>query len=309
MVSTAALLGISGVALGLVLTPGPNMIYLVSRSITQGRRAGLISLGGVALGFLVYLAAATAGIAAVFALVPPVYDALKIGGALYLLYLAWNAVKPGGHSAFAPRTDLPADPPRKLFTMGLVTNLLNPKIAVLYVSLLPQFVHVRGEPRLATLLQLMREESRQQRPAREVILTRLLELVLIEALRSTAGTNASPGLVRGLADERVSAALRALHDRPTYPWTVIELAKAAALSRTTFFERFNLTVGVTPMEYLLAWRMAIAKDLLRRNEGRVAEIAERVGYGSASTFTVAFSRHVGQSPAQYARGQAGGLRG
>jgi AraC-like DNA-binding protein len=90
---------------------------------------------------------------------------------------------------------------------------------------------------------------------------------------------------------------------------VVELAKAAALSRTTFFERFNLTVGVTPMEYLLAWRMAIAKDLLRRNEGRVAEIAERVGYGSASTFTVAFSRHVGQSPAQYARGQAGGLRG
>jgi threonine/homoserine/homoserine lactone efflux protein len=140
MVSTAALLGISGVALGLVLTPGPNMIYLVSRSITQGRRAGLISLGGVTAGFLVYLAAATAGIATVFALVPPVYDALKIAGALYLLYLAWNAVKPGGHCAFAPRTDLPADPPRRLFTMGLVTNLLNPKIAVLYVSLLPQFV-------------------------------------------------------------------------------------------------------------------------------------------------------------------------
>jgi AraC-like DNA-binding protein len=176
--------------------------------------------------------------------------------------------------------------------------------ASLLVSLLPQFVHVRGEPRLATLLQLMREESRQQRPAREVILTRLLELVLIEALRSTAGTNASPGLVRGLADERVAAALRALHDRPTHPWTVAELAKVSALSRTTFFERFNLTVGVTPMEYLLAWRMAIAKDLLRRNEGRVAEIAERVGYGSASTFTVAFSRHVGQSPAQYAKGQA-----
>ena len=176
--------------------------------------------------------------------------------------------------------------------------------ASLLVSLLPQFVHVRGEPRLVTLLQLMREESCTQRPAREVILTRLLELVLIEALRSTAGTEASPGLVRGLADERVAAAIRAMHDRPTHPWTVVELAKEAALSRTTFFERFNQTVGVTPMEYLLAWRMAIAKDLLRRNEGRVAEIAERVGYGSASTFTVAFSRHVGQSPAQYARGMA-----
>ncbi|HVI55699.1 MAG TPA: AraC family transcriptional regulator [Luteibacter sp.] len=173
--------------------------------------------------------------------------------------------------------------------------------ASLLVSLLPRFVHVRGEPRLVTLLQLMREESRAQRPARDVVLTRLLELVLIEALRSSAGTDASPGLVRGLADDRVAAALRALHDRPTHSWTVVELAKEAALSRTTFFERFQHTVGVTPMEYLLTWRMAMAKDLLRRHEGRVAEVAERVGYGSASTFTVAFSRHVGQSPAQYAR--------
>ena len=140
MVSTAALLGIAGVALGLVVTPGPNMIYLVSRSITQGRKAGLISLLGVAAGFLVYLLAATAGIATLFALVPPVYTALKLGGAAYLLWLAWNAVRPGGHSAFAPKP-LPPDPPRRLFTMGLVTNLLNPKIAVLYVSLLPQFVN------------------------------------------------------------------------------------------------------------------------------------------------------------------------
>lgn len=153
MISTAAMLGIAGVALGLVLTPGPNMIYLVSRSITQGRRAGLISLAGVAVGFLIYLSAATAGIATLFALVPPVYDAIKIAGALYLLYLAWNAVKPGGHSAFAPRTDLPEDPARRLFTMGLVTNLLNPKIAVLYVSLLPQFVNTsRGHVAEQTLL-------------------------------------------------------------------------------------------------------------------------------------------------------------
>jgi len=125
--------------------------------------------------------------------------------------------------------------------------------------------------------------------------------LLIEALRSTAGTNASPGLVRGLADDRLAAAIRCLHDRPTHAWTVAELAKEAALSRTTFFERFSRAVGVTPMEYLLAWRMALAKDLLRRNEGRVAEIAERVGYGSASTFSVAFTRHVGRPPAQYAR--------
>jgi threonine/homoserine/homoserine lactone efflux protein len=115
------------------------MIYLVSRSVTQGRRAGLVSLTGVAVGFLVYLVAAVAGIATVFALVPEVYLAIKLAGAAYLLWLAWNAVRPGGESAFAPRP-LPADPPRRLFAMGLVTNLLNPKIAILYVSLLPQFV-------------------------------------------------------------------------------------------------------------------------------------------------------------------------
>ncbi len=129
-------------------------------------------------------------------------------------------------------------------------------------------------------------------------------MLLIEALRSATGTNASPGLARGLADGRLAAALRGMHERPTHAWTVAELAKQAALSRSTFFERFSRAVGVAPMEYLLTWRMALAKDLLRRNEGRMAEIAERVGYSSASTFSVAFTRHVGRPPSQYAREQA-----
>jgi threonine/homoserine/homoserine lactone efflux protein len=116
------------------------MIYLVSRSITQGRRAGLVSLLGVAVGFLVYLAAATAGLAAIFTAVPAAYTALKVGGALYLLYLAWQALRPGGTPVFAP-TPLPPDPAHRLFAMGLVTNLLHPKIAVLYVALLPQFIN------------------------------------------------------------------------------------------------------------------------------------------------------------------------
>jgi threonine/homoserine/homoserine lactone efflux protein len=127
------------VALGMVLTPGPNMIYLVSRSISQGRVAGLISLGGVALGFVFYALCAAFGITALVLAVPYAYDALRFGGALYLLYLAWQAVKPGGRSAFAVRA-LPADSPGRLFAMGLVTNLLNPKIAVMYLSLLPQFI-------------------------------------------------------------------------------------------------------------------------------------------------------------------------
>jgi threonine/homoserine/homoserine lactone efflux protein len=139
VVSAAAAGGIGLVALGLVLTPGPNMMYLVSRSLTQGRRAGLVSLLGVAVGFLAYLAAATAGIAAIFASVPIAYTVLKIAGAVYLLYLAWQALRPGGTSVFAPKP-LPPDPARRLFVMGLVTNLLNPKIAVLYVALLPQFI-------------------------------------------------------------------------------------------------------------------------------------------------------------------------
>lgn len=139
MPDAAHLFAFALVALGLVVTPGPNMIYLVSRSICQGRAAGWISLAGVALGFVVWMLCAAFGITALALAVPYAYDALKIGGAAYLVYLAWQAVKPGGRSPFQVR-DLPADSPRKLFMMGLATNLLNPKAAVLYVSLLPQFV-------------------------------------------------------------------------------------------------------------------------------------------------------------------------
>ena len=128
-------------------------------------------------------------------------------------------------------------------------------------------------------------------------------MLLIEALRSV-GTEASPGLVRGLGDARLAAAIRVMHERPTHAWTVAELASEAALSRSSFFERFSREVGVAPMEYLLAWRMALAKDLLRRDGRRMAEIAQRVGYSSASTFSVAFTRHVGRAPTQYAREQA-----
>jgi threonine/homoserine/homoserine lactone efflux protein len=139
MPELAKLLTFGLVSLGMALTPGPNMLYLVSRSICQGRTAGLISLGGVALGFVFYMLSAALGITALLLAVPFAYDALRFGGALYMLWLAWQAVKPGGRSPFQVR-DLPADSPRKLFAMGFITNLLNPKIAVLYLSLLPQFI-------------------------------------------------------------------------------------------------------------------------------------------------------------------------
>lgn len=173
--------------------------------------------------------------------------------------------------------------------------------AALLVSLLPRLMHVRGAPRLASLVELVRDESRQQRPARDVVMTRLLEVLLIEALRSTVGTAASPGLLRGLADARLAGALRRLHEAPAHPWTVVELAREAALSRSSFFERFQRAVGMAPMEYLLAWRMALAKDLLRRGTESVATVAERVGYSSASTFSVAFARHIGMAPGRYMR--------
>jgi threonine/homoserine/homoserine lactone efflux protein len=140
VVSETALLGVAAVALAMVLTPGPNMMYLVSRSITQGRRAGLISLGGVAVGFLVYLTATNLGLAAVFVAVPELYLTVKLAGACYLGWLAWKALRPNGTSVFAPG-ELAQDSPRRLFAMGLVTNLLNPKAAVMYLSLIPQFVH------------------------------------------------------------------------------------------------------------------------------------------------------------------------
>jgi transcriptional regulator GlxA family with amidase domain len=171
----------------------------------------------------------------------------------------------------------------------------------LLISLLPRLVHVRDEPRLTTLVQLVIEESRERRPAREMVLSRLIEVLLIEALRSSKGSDASPGLVRGLADARLAAAIRGMHAHPSRQWTVAELAREAALSRSAFFERFSRAVGVAPMEYLLAWRMAVAKNLLRLKEAGIAEIAERVGYSSASTFSVAFARHVGMPPARYVR--------
>jgi threonine/homoserine/homoserine lactone efflux protein len=139
MITTSAALGVFVVALAMVLTPGPNMMYLVARAIVQGRRAGVLSLLGVAAGFLVYLVATNLGLSAVFTLVPELYVAVKLAGAGYLGWLAVKALRPGGTSVFEPARLTP-DPPWRLFTMGLVTNLLNPKIAVMYLSLIPQFV-------------------------------------------------------------------------------------------------------------------------------------------------------------------------
>ena len=147
MPHVTSLLGFALVSLGMVLTLGPNMIYLISRSITQGSMAGMISLGGVALGFVFYMLCAAFGITALLFAVPYAYDALRLGGAAYLLWLAWQALKPGGRSPFQVK-QLKVDGPRKLFAMGFLTNLLNPKIAMLYLALLPQFI----DPNVGSIL-------------------------------------------------------------------------------------------------------------------------------------------------------------
>jgi AraC-like DNA-binding protein len=220
-------------------------------------------------------------------------------------------------SGFEPVTPVPIDPKLTPSPTGEVRHgrrggrpdvrllggyfVFDSPDAALLVSLLPALVHVRGVPRLSVLVQLVGEESVEQRSGRDLVLSRLIEVLLIEALRSTSDDDAPPGLLRGLHDARLAPAMRQMHEKLARSWTVAQLARTAALSRSAFFERFSRTVGLPPMEYLLQWRMAVAKDLLRRHELGLAEVAERVGYGSASNFSTAFSRHVGKPPSRYAR--------
>ena len=183
----------------LVLTPGPNMIYCVSRTLCQGRRAGVVSLAGVLVGFLVHLVAATLGLTALLAAVPFAFDAVRLAGATYLLWLAWQAVRPGGQAPFAPRA-LPADPPARLFRMGFLTNVLNPKVAMFYLSFFPQFIHPERGPVLwqsATL------------GAVQIALSGLVNLLLVLGAASiTALLARSEGWLR--AQRRVMGSVLAL---------------------------------------------------------------------------------------------------
>lgn len=171
----------------------------------------------------------------------------------------------------------------------------------LLTSVLPSIIHVRGAERLSRLVQLVSEESKQNSVGRDFVLTRLVEIMLIEALRATNRADVPAGLLRGLADARIEPAIRQMHSQMARSWTVAQLAKTAALSRSAFFDRFTRTVGMPPMEYRQLWRMAVARDLLRRGNLGLAQIAECVGYASASAFSTAFTRYAGQPPSHYAR--------
>jgi len=194
------------------------------------------------------------------------------------------------------RTEGPAD----VRLLGGYFEFNSPDSALL-VSLMPDIVHLRQSRRLPVLVSLINDECQSALAGQDLVLSRLVEVLLIEALRSTATEQAPPGLLRGLADQRIALALREIHRNPARSWTVAAMAQLSALSRTAFFQRFARTVGVLPMEYLLRWRMALAKDLLRRLDIGLTEVADRTGYQSASAFSTAFSRYTGQSPSRYAK--------
>lgn len=145
MPSTATLVTFFVLSVGLFITPGPNMLYLVSRTLSQGTRAGVISLAGCQLGSLTYALLGAAGVTVVLLAIPYAFDALRLGGAFYLGWLAWQSIRPGGAPIFAPRL-MPRESALKLFTVGAGTALLNPKVALFYVAVLPPFLDpARGD--------------------------------------------------------------------------------------------------------------------------------------------------------------------
>ncbi|MBO1358919.1 AraC family transcriptional regulator [Acetobacter sacchari] len=177
-------------------------------------------------------------------------------------------------------------------------------------GLLSPIVHIRAADivaqRLGRLLGLLDEEATSDRPGRSLVLDRLLEVVLVESLRHRADQleGMRPGLLAGLADLRISRALRALHKEPSRDWTVARLAEEAGMSRAGFAARFAEIVGVSPIGYLSAWRMTLAKAVLMSGRRPMIEVAKLAGYGSVSAFSTAFSRITGLSPTAYGQRSA-----
>jgi AraC-like DNA-binding protein len=181
--------------------------------------------------------------------------------------------------------------------------------SAMLATLLPRLVGVRSSEapaqRLRTVVGLIGEELASQRPGRAAVSDRLLEVMLVEAIRHGGSDlgEVGPGLWAGLADPPLAAALQALHADVRKRWTVASLAAVAAMSRSVFAERFARTVGLPPMDYLLRWRMTRAKAALREPGVRLADVAEACGYRSLAAFSTAFRREVGSAPARYAAGK------
>tara|TARA_R110000868_G_scaffold408790_3_gene692861 strand:+ start:250486 stop:251322 length:837 start_codon:yes stop_codon:yes gene_type:complete len=217
-----------------------------------------------------------------------------------------SEVPPPRHATYLPLETGPGT-----FRLGPATSPIEVRALVghcafnapekeLLLSLLPEMIHVSGQQRLMALVPMIHEETRSDRPARTMILERLLEVLLLEALRTAPVRPLPPGLLRGMCDPQLSGALQRIHSDSAGALSVSDLARGAGMSRSGFFERFKREVGKAPMEYATAWRMALARDLLLRGDLTNSEIAQKVGYGSASAFGMAFLRHQGVSPGAFA---------
>lgn len=193
--------------------------------------------------------------------------------------------------------------------------LFDPVNAPLLVGLLPPIVHIQASDarsaRLGWIARAIGEETAAQQPGADAVLARLVEVMLIEALRWKPAQEASPmaGLLAGLADARLSQALRHIHDDVARRWTVAELADKVGMSRAAFAARFTQVLGIAPMEYVLRWRMTLAKDLLWHDGLSLGEVAHAIGYQSASAFSAAFSRSMGEAPGAFARRGTSALSG
>jgi AraC-like DNA-binding protein len=176
----------------------------------------------------------------------------------------------------------------------------DPLNASLLVDLLPSMLHIRAtDPAIegiAPIVELIRREMREDRPGQSLVLTRLAEVLLVEALRSAPADLHPVGLLAGLRDPQLAAALRGIHTQTAHPWTLVTLAREASMSRSSFAERFARVIGMPPLTYLLQWRIAVARNLLAHEQLTVTETAFAVGYQSASAFSTAFSRETGRSP-------------
>ena len=175
----------------------------------------------------------------------------------------------------------------------------------LLFQLLPPLVHVAlsetTSARILALLSMNEAENDAPGPASDFVVARLMELLLVELLRGEAfvAQPAKTGMLRGLADSVTAKALAAMHSDPAKPWTTSTLARLCGCSRSAFNVRFTSILGVAPMRYLYSWRMAVAKDELRRGERNVAEIAFLIGFQSGAAFTRAFTRSVGCPPSGF----------
>lgn len=174
----------------------------------------------------------------------------------------------------------------------------------LIVSLLPNEILIKGQRRFVTLLELLLDESRARRPGREGVLMRLLQLLLVESLRSNHDLSKTAGILQGLQHEKIAIALHLIHEKPGFDWQIAQLASHCAMSRSSFFATFNETVGMPPMQYLLFWRMSLAKKALISSNDKIEQIAFRAGYQSASAFHVAFNKYVGIPPGVFRRHNA-----